>query len=390
MHAGRRSLKKTDFAAPLGHRRVLTSPWRGHSGWPAIDGLNVTMIVLATIYATVIVAEVFSGRLFHTVGDDFRAYWSAAEIAHSSGLAQAFELDRLARAEAEFLRTYGAPEMMSEDEPWPPPYLVPVPYLPAFVAMFQPLLFLDPRIGFLAWTLVNAITLVAYLMWFLRSTAPGTSQRFLISIALCFPVLDTLRWGQVNVLLMIFLAEFLRCCIRGADLRSGLWLGALLLKPQTLLLLLPGLVLARRWRTLCGFAVTGSGVIGLSLAAGGLDALISNVRLVLLYPTDITSTGPGMMANWRAAGFHLANLLPSQVVWPLAMLGMIGTAALGIGLWWGKGRESPTGIALVVLGSYAATCAVAWHSVMNMALPLAAPIAYLAAQKVLPTRIVAL
>ena len=52
----------------------------------------------------------------------------------------------------------------------------------------------------------------------------------------------------MNIWLLVFVSEFLIANRRGREVRSGFWLGGLLLKPQTLILLLLGLLIARRFK----------------------------------------------------------------------------------------------------------------------------------------------
>jgi len=50
--------------------------------------------------------------------------------------------------------------------------------------------------------------------------------------------------------------EFVLAGLRNHPLQSGQWLGGLLLKPHTLVLFFPGLILARWRQVLAGFSLT--------------------------------------------------------------------------------------------------------------------------------------
>jgi hypothetical protein len=198
---------------------------------------------------------------------------------------------------------------------------------------------------------------------------------------LCFPALETFQFGQVNGWLMIFMGEFFRHQLLGHELRSGLWLSGLLLKPQTLMVIGPGLLIARRWRSLAGAMAGGTTILLASLAVAGIDGLLEDARLVVLYSGNVPSTVPRDMMNWRSLGFHLLDAgLPETLVWGFVVTGLGVTFLAGLSLWLRAREASGSQFATILLGSYAATCAVAWHSHTHMGLPMVIPLLYLAAR----------
>jgi hypothetical protein len=162
----------------------------------------------------------------------------------------------------------------------------------------------------------------------------------------------------------------------------------LLLKPQALMMLGPGLLLAHRWRMLIGLAVGSAGVLGLSALVGGVDGLVAQAELLYRYPGEMPSTQPRDMMNWRAVAVHLSAVLPGAVAWSLAMIGLLVTFLVGLGLWLDRRViETPEGFTIAVLGTYAATAAVAWHAHTHMLLGLSAPMLVLAARGAIPLRV---
>src|SRR5207248_1929783 len=96
---------------------------------------------------------------------------------------------------------------------------------------------------------------------------------------------------------------------RGADLRGGLWLGLLALKPQYGLLLGLFVLWKRRWLAVAGAAMGVAVVIGASVIIGGPTSLLD-------YQAAVSAMGeirdpyadPAEMVNWRAL---IVNLRPA-------------------------------------------------------------------------------
>ena len=66
------------------------------------------------------------------------------------------------------------------------------------------------------------------------------------------------------------------------------------------------------------------------------------------------------------------------------MAGLMMTLALGLASWLRPAPPGSPSFALLVLGTWAATAGVAWHSHVYMAMPMFAPLLYLALQQRLP------
>ena len=348
----------------------------------AANRLTFFVLLFAGFYLAFDVYMFLTRGLFIFIGVDYRSFWASALIAHTQGFAHVYDLDLQRQIQEPLVQAFAAP---NRELLWS---TIPTPYLPIFVAIFEPFLVLPPGAGFVAWTLVNVGSTVGYLIWFSRSVG-GKTRGLVLLMCLSFPALETFQFGQVNGWLMIFMGEFFRQGILGRDFRSGLWLSGLLLKPQTLMVIGPGLLIARRWRTLAGALCGGMALLVACVIVGGVEGLLEDARLIFLYSGNVPSTVPRDMMNWRSLGFHLSDVLPDALAWGIAILGLVLTYAAGLSLWIRPKLSDPTHFALVVLGSYAATCAVAWHSHTHMGLPMAIPLLYLASREQISYRTLA-
>lgn len=268
----------------------------------------------------------------------------------------------------------------------------PTYYLPAFVLPFLPLVIFPFKTGYLIWILLNAAGTVLYLWRFKKAIGGRGGYGILGNFLLYLPLYPNLILGQVNLWLMICMGEFFLACRAGKEFRAGLWLAGLLLKPQTLIFLIPGLLLSRRFRALGGFSSALLVILVLSVVLVGIPGMIHLGELYLLSSTGESAphkailnwtelarqlSAPGeptthaeVMMNWRAVAINLLAVFSAPVAWGLAFAGMGLTALAGLSLWLRRTEITSPRFGLVLLGTYAATCAVTWHSHVHMILPL--------------------
>jgi hypothetical protein len=240
---------------------------------------------------------------------------------------------------------------------------------------FLGLLALPPVQAWWVMAALNALGLAAYLFRLRKILGPGGGLYWLPLVAL--PAYFTAMFGQVNLLLLVGFGEFLLALHRGKPLRGGLWLSLLFIKPQSLILVIPGLAVSGHRRALLGLAAAGAGLGVISLVLAGPEGMQGLATLLVLYPGALPTTYPEMMMNWRAALGALADGLPAPAPTVLAAFASLATAIPGIWIW-RLGKDRADGLALASLGSYAATCVVAWHAHVHMALPLLVPLLWLA------------
>lgn len=337
--------------------------------------LNLAWAAAATVYVGFTAGTLLTQGLFDSVGVDFRAFWASANIAHSLGFAQVYDLGAQEQFQRPLYDAYaqGAGRFAYATNP--------TLFLPIFVLPFQLLLPLGPVGGFVLWTILSAGFLLAYLWRFASALGTAGDRRLLLAVMLSFPVFSNLLYGQVSVWLTICLGEFLLACVRGRTVRGGLWLGGLLLKPQTLVLLLPGLLLGRQWKTLAGFAASGVALVAASVALAGPPGMLAYVQLLVGYAGGSSTTYPEIMTNWRALAVNLGLIMPSQIAWALAACGLALTAGAAVLLWLRPLDVASPRFVIALLGTYAATLAVTWQAHLHMAVPMIVPLVWLAAKK---------
>jgi hypothetical protein len=169
---------------------------------------------------------------------------------------------------------------------------VSMPYLPVYVLLFLPLTALEITHSYLVFALANSVGLGLYLLRFTRAMQVPLSGLRLLQWAICLPVLANLYLGQMNLLLVISLGEFVLALVRGQEKRSGLWLGVILMKPHTLILLLPGLLVSRRWKVWLGFGAGAAAILAGSLLLGGVQGVLESGRMAARFAGPLIQTAP--------------------------------------------------------------------------------------------------
>ena len=321
------------------------------------------------------------GVLCAQMGTDFRGYYSSALIARQHGFVQVY--DAALQDEYQRLLLYCCPGGKLEAG-----LRVSMPYLPGYVLLFLPLTALDITQSYLIFTLLNIVGLALYLARFTRAMQVPLGGLRLLQWVICLPVLANLYLGQIDLVLVIALGEFTLALARGLEKRSGMWLGLMLIKPHTLILLLPGLLVSRRWRILLGFGASAAAILTASLLLGGVHGLLESSQLAARFTGPLIQTAPTMM-NWRGLALNLAFFLPSEIAWGVAVVGITLTVGVVIYSWLRHPGGSPARWVLLILATYAGTCAVTWHAHFYLLMPLIPLLAYLDGRRLLPSGVLA-
>ncbi len=329
------------------------------------------------------------GRFPVEYGEDYLAFWSAGKIADEESFAQIYDFDNLRSIQTRELNRLGY-LVQVDDSGFSP---IPAPILPLFIAPFQLLSRIPSDIGYWIWTILNFSLLVGYLIFFLRKVDPeikslASSKKIIPFMVLFFPVINNLVEGQVNVLLMVCVGEFIRFVISKNPVLSGLWLGGLLLKPQLLVIIIPLILLMRNWKVLLGFFLSSFLILSISLILSGLVGMKELIYLWAGWVKGISTSMPNLMINWRMLGVNLNTITNSAAGWLITALGIILSF---LALYTLIKRCPPYGSSpwvLTIFGVFSTTFAITWHAHYAMALVLIPFMAYAYLHKLLPKNLI--
>ncbi len=249
----------------------------------------------------------------------------------------------------------------------------PLPYPPFVALFFRPFALLPYWIAYLLWVVIT-LALYAYglaitLARFLPLDPSGRSLIFCAVFSYCPFIVDTAANGQLAAVAFFALAVALSQASQGDRLQSGLALSLCLYKPTLLVLLLPMLLVTRRFKTLAGFA---AGAAALVLGTSAIEGFrIWPAFFGTIFSYGKVATG-GQAASIRNLSKYVdftsfSSLVHGGRSWPgLAILAGSVCAALYflLRLWWKSPGEDRTFNSLL----WAAT--LTWTLLLNVYVPI--------------------
>ena len=340
------------------------------------EWVNLAVAAVLVFYVAQIALDLVWGTVCGHIAADYCATWATARIANTLGYSRIYDVQLIATIERSLFPTGADPALF---------VATPSPYLAIFVPLFQPFALLPPAAGYILWTLLNVSALLLYLR-FLGSKLAGRppSTRFLVLIMASLPVFFTVFYGNAAVWLMICVGEFLRAMVSGHEIRAGLWLGGLMLKPPLLVLLGLVLLAQRAYRVLASLSASSGAMIGATYLivgpAGFAQMLAIWGRSTVGQPSD----GVESMMNWRMLAANLSPFTSSWAAWGLAAVGMVLTLAIALRVWRRQPDPASDAFPVAYSGIFAATTVVAWHSHVHTAVVLIPALMVLHERKILP------
>gem|GEM_PF-3604982 len=189
-------------------------------------------------------------------------------------------------------------------DPYAPYEYLPFPYFPIFSLPFLGLATVPIQNSYVLWSVINLLVFVFYMLFFFWSVSQGRPFPWWIFIILILsaPFFNNIKFGQLNVWLGVFAGEFVRNLIKGKKFIAGLWLAGLLLKFQTLLLILPFLLLTKNYKTLFSFSLGALIVVIGSISLVGLEGALDFINILSGSASGNSAANVVRMANWRMVG----------------------------------------------------------------------------------------
>jgi hypothetical protein len=343
----------------LSRRLVQRLPW---------FYIAACLLLVAWLYRVVLVFD--DSGLFRVIGIDWSMYYSQALTLRSGEAQSIYDVSRT--------DVYLEPLRVFTTNPNEPLAVGPVEYPPVYAWLMIPFTLPPAPAGFALWTVVN----LAALTWLARRVAqvlPGLSGiQAMLALLVSFPVAMGLIVGQPTALLACAVAEWYIASRRGQDVRAGLWLSILLLKPQYGILIGPILLWKRRWNAVAGVALGGLAVVGLSALLVGLPTLWTywNAVAAVAPFSGATLASPGQMINWRALILNLRpSIGPTTGLLLTALLGLISVLGMLLawrGPWSAAAWHFPFRVTATLLTTVLATYHSHVHGLALAAVPLAA------------------
>jgi hypothetical protein len=259
---------------------------------------------------------------------EFRAALTAATLIGEGRGAELYTLAAQQDAENRVVSGYTVGGMIPYAQP---PYwaILLVPFLQAGLVL---------QLVFTAWTLISAAAagLSLGLLAAGWPTARNPSWLLMLAATSFFPLITALMIGQSTALVLLALAGASAALKYDRDELAGGVLGLALVQPSLLPPILLGLVLARRWRVLAGFAVAAAGLIVILMPVLGVTWPLEYLGFAVDPSHWVLGRSPGGLGpqTWRALFTDTlgANLTPvGLVLTALATVGLLVVTWQGIG-----------------------------------------------------------
>jgi hypothetical protein len=227
---------------------------------------------------------------------------------------------------------------------------LPYVYPPFFALLFRPLARLRFEWAYTGWLLLSVALFLGGLSLMKRvlKDLPGEDWPLVLLLSLSFQPLLLECWftGQTTSFGFFALALALYCEGLGLPVCCGLSLALCLYKPPLLLLIVPMLLTARRWRVLAGFAAGAATLTGVSLLAVGWRGCLGYGRLL----AGFTRLSSGGRSGFPAVKFvdlnHFFQLLPVSnpgLAWLPTLIVCALACPFLVRAWWAGGRPHGRG-----------------------------------------------
>lgn len=248
---------------------------------------------------------------------------------------------------------------------------LPYVHAPFEALFFQPLARLPYGVAYFLWLVVGITAYSAGLLAITKRFGPHDRSERTTALLLAYAFAPYMMeaWLGGNVTIIPFLALALAIALEdaGRPVLGGSVLALCLNKPSLLVLILPMLLVSRRFRMLAGFAIGTVALVVSSSLILGPQAWPDFVRSLLRW-AQMTAAQPGLFRDWKYVDVNaFSRVLPGGRSWvAVAITGVASCVALFALLrtWMalpGAGREAR---------SLAWAAAITWTLVLNAYVPI--------------------
>jgi Glycosyltransferase family 87 len=368
-------------------------------------GLGWVLLIVFCVAQVVVFARASAGPQVKR-GVDFSAYYLAGKVLDESPGESIYDLPLFADGRLN-LNVEDPPgtEWHRAAERYGVPFAAPYIYPPYFAVMMKPLARLPFAKAYLAWTVMTTLAVV-WAVWLALSVAGvRVSGTILLTLGVgmfsYYPLWDNLFFGQISGVILFLFAAGVWLLVRQRALGSALCFAVATMIKLTPVLVVPVLVIHRRWRWLAAYAVWCAALLGLAVWQAGWAAhaeflhkalpsmscgapvcqntsVVAFVQEMFLgrvplsaHPSETIPAGACAVSRWVALGIYLLMLgrcfvkrRDGLVVRDVVVMAMLGIAVSPISWWhhsvldllpfvylWGTGVKSRALTALVLVVS---------------------------------------
>lgn len=246
----------------------------------------------------------------------------------------------------------------------------PLPYPPFVDMFFRPFALLPFSTAYVLWLGISLCLYVAGLRLLTRHFFPDNvhwrSLIFCFAFSF-FPFLWIMMGGQIPTVAFISLALAVWADNVERPILSGLALSLCLYKPTLLILMLPMLLVTRRYKILAGFAGGAAVLIGSATLIEGTSVWSGYLRMIFSFGSAAADGHGYRVLRYYMDLFAFSSMLPGGRSWPLAAILLTGASlAAATLLWiWAKGARLGGSVNSAI---WAVT--LTWTHLLNLYVPM--------------------
>jgi len=311
-----------DASSAHGPERRASSA--GGVSLPTTRALRYVFLAFCAVSVAFFVARFWTvyaaGELFHRLGFDWTLFYAQSMALRAGAGPGIYNQDVINHYLQPLIQYYGGP--LTSLDGWPQPYP------PFFAAVLAPTTLPTAPASFGLW-LALSLAAAGFLAYRVHQFLPDLGRvGALLPILAAIPVAWGLFMGQPMVLLAVAVSEMFISLKAGFDFRAGLWLSALLLKPQYALLFGIFVLWKRLWHAVGGAILGGVALLLLGAVTAGPTSYLDFLS-ALGQMSDLHGgiAGANLMMNWRAVVIAvrptIGENLGLTIVWTLSILTML-------------------------------------------------------------------
>lgn len=329
--------------------------------------LKLAITAIITFYLLLMGWQLFYGNLCNGIAFDYCAFWSSGRIIDEYGYRYIYDSDKLFNIQKEIY-----PQAKINPNTFEEAFIL---YLPPFLFPFKLLSKFNLSLSFYVWTIINVLILIAYLKFFIHEMSKEKiKETNLWLVLMSLPFFLNLFYGQVNIWLGIFIGEFIRARSQNKYIKSGMWLGGLLLKPQLLILLIPAFIFKKQLKIILGFLISSLFIGLLTWVMIGKEGLLDLLNIFYVSSQGAGHSNPSAMMNFRMLGIFFEVFSNSTISSFMVILGTASTLFIALLVFSRRHDFDSFSAAIFISGLLAATCLVTWHAHIHMSLVLIPPL----------------
>jgi len=254
-------------------------------------GLLVLNLFLLFLIFLFVLNTLRDRGLFEYIGIDFRLWYSTGSIIRLHGISSIYDSSLQSFYQRELYEGFSISNYASMPF-WP----LPLTYLPIFTLPMYFLSFFTPVFGFVIWITQNLIIGYLYLLTWIKRAEIVLSRYKVLVVLISLPFLLNIILTNVNLILLILVGELVIGLKNGKEELTGIFLAGLLLKPQNLILVIPGLIYLRKWKVLKGFVIASAIILLISVVLVGKNGIIGLVDTIINWPDQLGDSGMTLIA----------------------------------------------------------------------------------------------